>query len=115
MDVNEIRQDFWVLANSSLAYLDNAASSLKPKPVIDMINHYYRDLGVNIHRGVYRLSYEATDLYEKARQKVADFINCKFEEVVFTRGASSALNLVASSLGMNEIKAGDEIITSELE
>lgn len=115
MDVNEIRQDFWVLANSSLAYLDNAASSLKPKPVIDMINHYYRDLGVNIHRGVYRLSYEATDLYEKARQKVADFLNCKFEEVVFTRGASSALNLVASSLGMNEIKAGDEIITSELE
>ena len=115
MDVNEIRQDFFVLANSSLAYLDNAASSLKPKPVIDMINHYYRDLGVNIHRGVYRLSYEATDLYEKARQKVADFLNCKFEEVVFTRGASSALNLVASSLGMNEIKAGDEIITSELE
>jgi len=115
MDVNKIRQDFYVLANNKLAYLDNAASTLKPNSVIEALNHYYRDLGVNIHRGVYRLSYEATELYENARQKVASLLNCDFEEVIFTRGASSALNLVASSLGLKEIKENDEIITSELE
>jgi cysteine desulfurase / selenocysteine lyase len=115
MDINKIRQDFHILSNSSIAYLDSAASTLKPKQVIDEINHYYQNLGVNVHRGVYKLSYEATNKYEQAREKVANFINCKFEEVVFTRGASSALNLVASSYGMKEIQAGDEIITSELE
>jgi cysteine desulfurase / selenocysteine lyase len=115
MDINKIRQDFHILSNSSIAYLDSAASTLKPKIVIDEINHYYQNLGVNVHRGVYKLSYEATNKYEQAREKVAHFINCQFEEVVFTRGASSALNLVASSYGMKHIKAGDEIITSELE
>jgi len=115
MDVNRIRQDFYVLSNSPLAYLDNANSTLKPKLVVDTINHYYERLGVNINRGVYRLSYEATELYEVSRQKVADLINCLFEEVVFTRGTSSALNLVATSYGMNFIQEGDEIITSELE
>lgn len=115
MDVNEIRQDFHILTNSNLAYLDNAASTLKPKQVIDVINYYYRNLGVNIHRGVYRLSHEATELYETARQKIADLINCDFHEVVFTRGTSSALNLVASSFGLNEVNEGDEVITSELE
>jgi len=115
MDVNQIRQDFYLLQNNDLAYLDNAASTLKPKQVIDQINHYYQKLGVNVHRGVYKLSYEATDLYEQSRSKVASFLNCQFEEVVFTRGASSALNLVASSWGMKNIQEGDEIITSELE
>ncbi|QVK18743.1 cysteine desulfurase [Mycoplasmatota bacterium] len=115
MDVNKIRQDFYVLANSNLSYLDNAASTLKPKSVIDMLNYYNERLGVNIHRGVYRISYEATELYEKSRKKTADLLNCQFEEVVFTRGTSSALNLVASSYGMNMIQEGDEIITSELE
>src|SRR5690554_4069288 len=115
MDVNEIRQDFHILTNSNLAYLDNAASTLKPKQVIDVINYYYRNLGVNINRGVYRLSHEATELYENARQKIADLINCDFHEVVFTRGTSSALNLVASSFGLNEVNEGDEVITSELE
>lgn len=115
MDVQEIRQDFYLLKNGNLTYLDNAASTLKPKSVIDAINYYYERLGVNIHRGVYKLSYEATELYEQARAKVAELINCRFEEVVFTRGTSSALNLVASSFGMNNIESGDEIITSELE
>ncbi|MDF2700719.1 MAG: cysteine desulfurase [Haloplasmataceae bacterium] len=114
-DINKIREDFYLLKNSDLTYLDNAASSLKPQQVIDALNYYNEKLGVNVHRGVYKLSYEATDLYEKARQKVADFIHCKFKEVVFTRGASSALNLVASSYGMKYINEGDEIITSELE
>lgn len=115
MDVNKIRADYYVLKNSDIAYLDNAASTLKPKQVIDAMNYYNEKLGVNVHRGVYKLSYEATDLYEKARHKVSNFINCNFEEVVFTRGTTSALNLVATSFGMKNIKEGDEIITSELE
>ena len=110
------RDDFPVLVeNKDLAYLDNSASSLKPQCVIDAMDYYYNHLGVNVHRGVYELSYEATDLYESAREKIAKFIGCKYEEVVFTRGASSALNLVASSYGMEYIKKGDVIITSEQE
>lgn len=116
MNITEIRNNFSVLVdNPNLAYLDNAASSLKPKCVIDALDYYYNKLGVNVHRGVYKLSYEATELYEDARSKIAKFINSDFEEVVFTRGASNSLNLVASSYGMDFINAGDEIITSELE
>lgn len=115
-DVNKIRSHFPVLnANPKLSYLDSGASSLKPKEVIDVCNDYNSRLGVNVHRGVYDLSYQATDLYEAAREKIAKFINAKFEEIVFTRGSSSALNLVAMSYGMANINAGDEIITSELE
>lgn len=115
MDIERIRQDFYVIDKEKIVYLDNAASTLKPQVVIDEIDYYYRHLGVNVHRGVYRLSYEATELYEHARQNIADLLGAKFEEIVFTRGASSALNLVASSYGMKFIQPGDEIITSELE
>ncbi|MBR6289775.1 MAG: cysteine desulfurase, partial [Acholeplasmatales bacterium] len=86
-----------------------------PDCVINAVNDYYTKEGVNVHRGVYRLSYEATDKYEQARQIIADFINAKFEETVFTRGASASLNLVASSYGLNNLKPGDEVITTELE
>ena len=116
MDINEIKKDFPVLvSNPSLHYLDSAASSLKPKCVIDKIDYYYNNLSCNVHRGVYQLSYQATDLYEHAREIIADFINAKPEEIVFTRGASQALNLVAQSYGLTFINEGDEIITSELE
>ena len=116
LNVARLREDFPVLnENPNLAYLDNAASTLKPKCVIDEVDAYYNKLGVNVHRGVYKLSYLATDAYEEARSKVANFINADFEEIVFTRGASSALNLVALSYGMNNLKPGDEVITSELE
>ena len=116
MDVLKLRNDFPVLRdNPNLAYLDNGAMALKPDCVIDAVDNYYRKYGCNVHRGVYKLSYEATDMYEKARQEIADFINAKFEEVVFTRGSSASLNLVALSYGLNNIKPGDEIITSELE
>ncbi|MBE6136964.1 MAG: cysteine desulfurase [Erysipelotrichaceae bacterium] len=116
MNLDLIRKDFPVLRdNPKLAYLDNAAMALKPDKVIDAVNSYYSKLGVNVHRGVYKLSYEATDLYEESRHKVAKFINADFENIVFTRGASASLNLVASSYGINFLKAGDEIITSELE
>ncbi len=116
LNIKEIKNDFPVLKqNPKLSYLDSAASSLKPKCVIDKLDYYYNNLGVNVHRGVYNLSYEATDLYEEARNNIASFINAKFEEIVFTRGASQSLNLVALSYGMKYINEGDEIITSELE
>ena len=114
--MNQYKKDFPVfLYHPDLAYLDSAASSLKCQKVIDKLDLYYKHLGVNVHRGVYGLSYEATDLYEQSRNIVADFINAEFEEIVFTRGCSSALNLVALSYGMDFIKAGDEVIVSELE
>ena len=116
MDVLKIKKDFPVLnKNENLHYLDSGASSLKPKCVIDKIDYYYNNLSCNVHRGVYKLSYEATDMYESARKTIAQFINAKEEEIVFTRGASAALNLVASSYGMTFLNEGDEIITSELE
>lgn len=116
MDVLKIKSDFPVLnKNKDLHYLDSGASSLKPKCVIDKIDYYYNNLSCNVHRGVYKLSYEATDMYENARKVIADFINAREEEIVFTRGASAALNLVASSYGMTFLNEGDEIITSELE
>ena len=116
MDLGKIRACFPVFRNEpNLAYLDSAAMALKPDCVINAVNDYYTKEGVNVHRGVYRLSYEATDKYEQARQIIADFINAKFEETVFTRGASASLNLVASSYGLNNLKPGDEVITTELE
>ncbi len=115
LDVKKIRQDFPIYeTNQDLVYLDTAASSLKPKQVIDVVDHYYSKLGVNVHRGVYGLSYEATDLYESARHMVAKFLNAKFEEIVFTRGTTASLNLVASSY-LDKMTEEDEIITSELE
>ncbi|MGM9970406.1 MAG: aminotransferase class V-fold PLP-dependent enzyme [Anaeroplasma sp.] len=116
MNVDKLRNDFPVLRNNKgLAYLDNAAMALKPDCVIKAVDDYYSKLGVNVHRGVYKLSYEATDLYEEARNTIAKFINADFENIVFTRGASASLNLVALSYGSNFLKPGDEIITSELE
>lgn len=116
LNIEKLRNDFQVLRNNpNLSYLDNAASTLKPDCVVDAIDDYYRNSGVNVHRGVYKLSYEATEAYEDAREVIASFIGAKFEEIVFTRGASSALNLVALSYGLSHLKAGDEIITSELE
>lgn len=111
----EVKNDFPLLKNNkNIVYLDSAASSIKPKCVIDMIDDYYNNYCVNVNRGVYNLSYKATDLYEDTRKRVAKFINCKEEEVVFTRGASASLNLVASSF-LDFINEGDEIISSVLE
>ena len=117
LDTNKIKAHFPVLNNNpKLSYLDSAASSLKPIEVIESVTNYYTNLGVNVHRGVYDLSYRATDLYESARTKIQKFINAKHEEeIVFTRGASASLNLVAMSYGMKYVNKGDEVITSELE
>ena len=115
MDVSKIRLDFPVYEKQpKLTYLDSAASSLKVKSVIDQIDHYYMSLGVNVHRGAYDLAYEATRLFEEARVTVAKFIHANEEEIIFTRGTTSALNFVANAL-RDRLKPGDEIITSELE
>lgn len=113
--MDNVRKDFPILEDETLVYLDTAASSLKPIQVINELDEYYKKYGVNVHRGVYNLSFIATDKYEKARQKVADFINASFDEIIFTRGASSALNLVATSYGLSNLTKDDEIIVSELE
>ncbi|HAQ56174.1 MAG TPA: cysteine desulfurase [Acholeplasmatales bacterium] len=115
MEKNPWREQFPQLAGKDEAFLDSAASSLKPLSVIAAVDHYYHDLSVNIHRGMYASSYEATRLYEEARAKVAAFIHAKEEEVVFLRGGTAALNLVASSYGAAHLQPGDEVIVSQLE
>lgn len=115
-DINEIRKHFpFYEANPNVSYLDSAASALKCQESIQAMDNYLTKNGTNVHRGVYKLSYEATEKYEAARGKIAKFINADFEEIVFTRGATSALNLVAQSYGMTFLDADSEIITSELE
>ena len=114
--MKDIKKDFPVLVNNpSLIYLDTCATALKPQRVIDKLNEYYEKYGVNVNRGVYDLSYQATLEYEETRTLTAKFLNARSNEIVFTKGASNGLNLVASSYGLNFINEGDEIITSELE
>tara|TARA_R110002073_G_scaffold243270_2_gene405473 strand:+ start:3873 stop:5135 length:1263 start_codon:yes stop_codon:yes gene_type:complete len=119
-NVDKVRQDFPILNEQvhgkPLVYLDNAATAQKPKQVIEALNTYYRESNSNIHRGVHTLSEKATAIYEKARDKVKTFINAdSTKEIVFVRGATEAINLVAQSFGRNTLKAGDEIIITELE
>lgn len=112
----DIKKDFPVLnKHPELAYLDTGATALKPQCVIDKINEYYTDYGVNVNRGVYTLSYQATMEYEETRSLTSKFLNAKEKEIVFTKGASNGLNMVALGFGMNYIQEGDEILTSELE
>jgi cysteine desulfurase/selenocysteine lyase len=112
---NRSRLDFPKLKDAKTAYFDSAATSLKPSAVIDAVDDYYRRISANIHRGVYDEAYEATRLYEEAREAAASFIGAQAEEIVFTRGTTSALNFVASAYGMAHLKEGDEIVVSELE
>lgn len=99
-----------------LVYLDNAATSQKPQVVIDALRNYYEQYNANVHRGVHTLSAKATDAYEATRDKVAKFINAASrQEIVYSRNASEAINLVAYSWGMNTLKSGDEIILSVME
>ena len=114
MKALNLKKDFPVFNEGPLVYLDTAASSLTPKSVIDAMDAYYKTMPVNVHRGVYQMSYEATRKYEAARENIASFINADFEEIFFTRGASSALNMLAR---MYEpfIDENDEIIISEIE
>ena len=110
------RNDFPLLASDDVIYMDNAATSQRPQAVLDAMNDFYKHHNANPLRGVYKLSVEATEDYENARSKVAKFIGAAgSEEIIFTRNASESLNLVAYSYGLNNIKAGDEIVVSILE
>ena len=112
----DVKKDFPVLVNNKdLVYLDTGATALKPQSVIDKINEYYTLYGVNVNRGVYTLSYQATLEYEQTRTLTAKFLNAKEKEIVFTKGASNGLNMVAFGFGMDYLGEGDEVITSELE
>lgn len=116
----QVRADFPILNQQvnghPLVYFDNAATSQKPKAVLDVIRHYYEADNANVHRGIHTLSARATDAYEGTRDKVAAFVNAASrDEIVFTRNASEAINLVAYSWGMNQLQAGDEIILSVME
>ncbi len=119
LDINRIRQDFPILnrkiRGSNLVYLDNAATSQKPKAVIDCITNYYEQYNANIHRGVHALSQEATDAYELARKKIQKFFNAKHDyEIIFTEGTTESINLVASGF-TTLVKPGDEILISQME
>jgi cysteine desulfurase/selenocysteine lyase len=118
--VEQIRADFPILQekirNKPLVYLDNAASCQKPQAVIDSIVHTYSHEYANIHRGVHTLSVKATDRFEGAREKVRAFINAaSSKEIIFVRGATEAINLVAQSFGKSQLQAGDEIVISAME
>lgn len=119
LDVARIRADFPILDQeihgNRLAFLDNAASTQRPNAVIDAVSHYYQHDHANVHRGVHTLSHRATDAYEGAREKVRQFIGAaSTREIVFTRGTTEAINLVANSLGQ-AITAGDEIVITHME
>ena len=119
-DVNKVRADFPILnekiRNKPLVYLDNAATSQKPQAVIDSIVQLYSHDYANVHRGVHTLSVRATDKFESARSKVSDFINAASDkEIIFVKGATEAINLVAQTYGKANIKAGDEIIITAME
>lgn len=118
-DIDRVRADFPILKREvkgyPLVYLDNAASTQKPQCVIDSIVDYYTHYNANVHRGVHQLSQEATDAFEAVRKKVADFVNASAtEEIIYTKGTTESINLVAYSLD-ERIKKGDEIIISYLE
>lgn len=120
LDYQAIREDFPLLQTKMngkpLVFLDSAASSQKPQRVIDAFNDYYRCRNANIHRGAYRLSYEATDLYERTREMTARFLGAAHpESCIFTRNATESINLVARAWGDANIEAGDEILLNELE
>lgn len=119
-DVTEIRKSFPILnrevKNKLLVYLDNAATSQKPQEVIDALNYYYSNYNANIHRGIHTLAEEATAAYEATRNTVKDFINASSsEEIIFTRGTTEGINLVAYTWGRKNIHEGDEIIISTME
>lgn len=111
-----LKQDFPLLQNSEITYLDSGATSQKPLQVIHAVQEFYEKYNANPHRGAYTLSMEATEIYENTRNKIAQFINAKHpEEIIFSKNATEALNLLAYSYGMENVKNGDEIVLSIME
>ena len=120
LNVNRIRADFPILkrkiGGKPLVYLDSAATSQKPKAVIDAIDRYYREYNANVHRGIHRLSEEATVTFEQSREEFARFIGAKTaKEIIFVRNTTEALNLVALSWGRANLKSGDRVLLTEME
>ena len=121
LDVQRIRSDFPLLGVDAhpgvpLVYLDNAATSQKPAAVIEAMDTYYRGYNANVHRGIHRLSEEATEAYEGARERICRFINApEPATVIYVRNTTEAINLVANSWGRRNVQAGDEILLTEME
>ncbi len=120
LDVKKIREDFPILSRKvygkPLVYLDNAATSQKPRIVIETLTRYYEDYNANVHRGVHALSMEATDKYEEARHKVARFINAEAPEtIIWMRNTTEGINLVANTWARENLKPGDEIVLTQME
>lgn len=116
MDNYKIKEDFPILKNSNITYLDSGATTQKPIQVLEAVDKYYENSNANPHRGSYKLSIEATRVYDEARKKVAKFINSENEnQIVFTRNATESLNLIAYSYGLENIKSKDKILLSIME
>jgi len=113
MDINSIRKDFPIL-NRNFIYLDSAATSQKPRQVIDAIRNYYENYNANVHRSIYSLASEATEIYESSRKNIADFIGARDNEIIFTRNTTEALNLLSYSL-QSKLEKGDEVLLSRME
>src|SRR5699024_4110197 len=120
MDITSVREQFPILDQKvnghQLVYLDSSATSQKPISVIETVDAYYKNDNSNVHRGVHTLGSRATDLYEGAREKVREFINAgSTAEIIFNRGTTTGLNVVAQSYGLANVKTGDEILITEME
>lgn len=116
MDLSTLRVDFPLIAGRpDLVYLDSAATSQKPRRVIESLKRFYETLNANVHRGAYRLSAEATEAYEEARKRLARFLNANPQEIVFVRNTTEAMNLVAYAWGLRNLKEGDEVLVTEME
>ena len=114
--MDNYKNDFPILTNSNIAYLDSGATTQKPREVLNAITQYYETSNANPHRGAYKLSIKATEVYDKAREKVAKFINSESsKQIVFTRNATESLNLIAYSYGLNNLKKDDKIVISIME
>lgn len=110
------REDFPILNNREMAYLDNGATTQKPKQVLEKVEKFYENENANPHRGAYALSIEATEVYENTRKKIAEFINAKnSEEIIFSKNATESLNLLAYSYGLDNLKENDEVVLSIME
>ena len=116
MENEDIRKDFEIFNNTDVAYLDSAATTQRPKQVIDAVKNYYNTANANPHRGNYALSLKSTEVYDEARSKVAKFINAQeSREIVFSKNATEALNMLAYSYGMQNLQKGDKVVISILE
>ena len=113
--MNKYKNDFPILKNNNIAYLDSGATSQKPLQVINAVDNFYRNYNANPHRGAYSLSIEATNLYEDTRAKIAKFVNARYkEEIIFSKNATESLNLLAYSYGIDKLKEDDEIVNVPL-